>query len=336
MLSNVGFSPGPIDGLFGNLTEGAVTDFQRYAKISVDGIAGPQTYNALVDHGALGITTPPPPTKEEIIASRSQVLNSEAGSKPSSGSSVKTLVSNLEKLEKDTKKYLTFDSIGRINNYSLEFIRSSTYVGGQWNKAAGKINDKYITYIDKNDKKVANFFDSTGKGAILKDPVTGKDIDFIHLSATLDVYTSYTYVPGFLGGWGGDMQSAVRNLVDVTKDSNKSSVLNSTAKNYNFSTSDILADIDAANMSQMMKHTNASFSSIVETYYSKNGGAYNRFSIFVESFGGEWAFKKAVNLAMDIPTNLKNSKKYGKPTVKQEDAIANAFADYIISQARKE
>ncbi|TCS82463.1 putative peptidoglycan binding protein [Tepidibacillus fermentans] len=89
MLKNVGFSPGPIDGNFGPLTEGAVIDFQRYAHITVDGIAGPQTYRALVKYGGLGGSTggesgrqevtPPPPTKEEIIAMRSSYFRSVAG-----------------------------------------------------------------------------------------------------------------------------------------------------------------------------------------------------------------------------------------------------------------
>ncbi|TCS82465.1 putative peptidoglycan binding protein [Tepidibacillus fermentans] len=89
MLKNVGFSPGPIDGNFGPLTEGAVIDFQRYVHITVDGIAGPQTYRALVKYGGLGGSTggesgrqevtPPPPTKEEIIAMRSSYFRSVAG-----------------------------------------------------------------------------------------------------------------------------------------------------------------------------------------------------------------------------------------------------------------
>lgn len=46
-LRNAGFSPGPIDGVFGRQTEQAVRAFQRFARIQVDGVAGRQTFGRL-------------------------------------------------------------------------------------------------------------------------------------------------------------------------------------------------------------------------------------------------------------------------------------------------
>jgi DNA invertase Pin-like site-specific DNA recombinase len=46
-LRRVGSRPGPIDGLFGPLTEGAVRRFQQGARLQVDGIVGPRTNRAL-------------------------------------------------------------------------------------------------------------------------------------------------------------------------------------------------------------------------------------------------------------------------------------------------
>ncbi|GAE24708.1 hypothetical protein JCM9140_656 [Halalkalibacter wakoensis JCM 9140] len=48
-LDELGFHPGPIDGIFGPQTEDAVMRFQRSASILVDGIVGPQTREALRD-----------------------------------------------------------------------------------------------------------------------------------------------------------------------------------------------------------------------------------------------------------------------------------------------
>lgn len=44
-----GFSPGPIDGIFGPKTEDAVKRFQERHGLEVDGIAGPKTMAAFED-----------------------------------------------------------------------------------------------------------------------------------------------------------------------------------------------------------------------------------------------------------------------------------------------
>lgn len=46
-LKNLGYDVGNVDGIFGAKTEAALKEFQRDAGISVDAIAGPQTYAAL-------------------------------------------------------------------------------------------------------------------------------------------------------------------------------------------------------------------------------------------------------------------------------------------------
>lgn len=46
-LSDMGFDPGRVDGIFGPLTEDAVREFQRNIGLPVDGLCGPQTTLAL-------------------------------------------------------------------------------------------------------------------------------------------------------------------------------------------------------------------------------------------------------------------------------------------------
>jgi len=46
-LLGKGFSPGPIDGIYGPQTERTVREFQQSVGITVDGIAGPETFTAL-------------------------------------------------------------------------------------------------------------------------------------------------------------------------------------------------------------------------------------------------------------------------------------------------
>jgi len=51
-LETRGFSPGPVDGLYGRTTEAAVREFQASQGLKVDGIVGPRTWSALFsDHG---------------------------------------------------------------------------------------------------------------------------------------------------------------------------------------------------------------------------------------------------------------------------------------------
>src|SRR3712207_744141 len=50
-LGELGFRPGPVDGLFGPRTERAVLAFQRTHGLAVDGIVGPQTRTHLRYHG---------------------------------------------------------------------------------------------------------------------------------------------------------------------------------------------------------------------------------------------------------------------------------------------
>lgn len=48
LLRRVGDAPGPIDGLYGPLTAGAVQRFQQEHALTVDGVVGPQTRGRLV------------------------------------------------------------------------------------------------------------------------------------------------------------------------------------------------------------------------------------------------------------------------------------------------
>ena len=54
-LNNLGYSPGPVDGRYGPLTEDAVIGFQATHDLRVDGIAGPMTLAALGSLGMPGV-----------------------------------------------------------------------------------------------------------------------------------------------------------------------------------------------------------------------------------------------------------------------------------------
>ncbi len=61
-LGAAGFSPGPVDGVFGPKTNAAVVAFQRARGLEVDGIVGPKTWGALLRGGAQPPPRPAPVT----------------------------------------------------------------------------------------------------------------------------------------------------------------------------------------------------------------------------------------------------------------------------------
>jgi peptidoglycan hydrolase-like protein with peptidoglycan-binding domain len=49
VLEDLGYEVGPIDGIFGSLTEAGVKAFQENMSLTVDGLVGPETKAALAD-----------------------------------------------------------------------------------------------------------------------------------------------------------------------------------------------------------------------------------------------------------------------------------------------
>lgn len=68
MLSAVGYSPGPIDGVFGPQTTSAVKAFQSAKGLMPDGIVGPNTWALLLQLTAPAPAFVPPLPKKPIPA----------------------------------------------------------------------------------------------------------------------------------------------------------------------------------------------------------------------------------------------------------------------------
>lgn len=66
-LTGLGYSPGPVDGIYGPYTVSAVKAFQAANGLTVDGITGPETWGVLNK-----VTSPPlfaPPTQPTPVVS---------------------------------------------------------------------------------------------------------------------------------------------------------------------------------------------------------------------------------------------------------------------------
>ncbi len=83
-LTQLGYDPGPVDGVFGSKTEEAVKSFQRDRGLTPDGIVGPQTLEAmgLTEKQALeGISQ----LSEKDLDLLIRIINAEARGEPFEG-----------------------------------------------------------------------------------------------------------------------------------------------------------------------------------------------------------------------------------------------------------
>jgi peptidoglycan hydrolase-like protein with peptidoglycan-binding domain len=78
-LQNLGYNPGPIDGILGPKTEAAIRDFQAARGLIVDGIVGPQTQSALEQSvsESQGLSFETLPKMEDMVFSDLEDLGAE-------------------------------------------------------------------------------------------------------------------------------------------------------------------------------------------------------------------------------------------------------------------
>lgn len=219
----------------------------------------------------------------------------------------------------------------------LQYVRKNTYNDNKWKLAAGTINQDFINYVNSKNPVLSNYDFSEIK---ILDEKTNSYIDFIHMCAALNsnLY-SYSFVPSEFSGWAGDLVSLMEQI--ITYDTNKtetelityaSELLGSLGKTSSlFGMPDLLADIDALNISKLNYNT---FYELIINYYYNN--PLDREKTFKQNLNND-IYRSVLSSFTDTKGNLiisqllSNSsyKKYQTNPDKYNHIIATVFDNYF-------
>ncbi|HCC01324.1 MAG TPA: hypothetical protein DEP60_01345 [Ruminococcaceae bacterium] len=214
------------------------------------------------------------------------------------------ILQGIRQLESYISRYTGYADCADTKVIIMYYLQESKYNNIFW-KVLGidsLPNSKRVSWFPlhiPSPKAILEDLDYTGdyfkkyKLANIIDPKTGHEIDFTYMMASCDAHYNYEDnimgIPIELASWGGDLETL---LADVAVDCDYSTDASEIQKSVNlllatdsekssFSQSDMLADVDAINLSQ--KFQSESFSDAFKQYY-EDGQEYNRFTSFVSKY----------------------------------------------------
>jgi hypothetical protein len=200
-------------------------------------------------------------------------------------------INNLKKLEMLIEESRAFyPAIPDNAVVAMNILRGQGgYTGVDWTYIAGITYSDIAVYVKYEVPTLLDYF-STKKTLVTPG---GSTIDIAHFMVTLSgqyYYTSFDTVQ--LSGWAGDLQSVIYDLKRETwksPEKDKKAIAKilcgstSTSMGSHFKLRDMIADVDARNISQQYS-TSTRLSTMLTNYYS--GNESQRYSIFVNSYGG--------------------------------------------------
>ena len=257
------------------------------------------------------------------------------------------LFSNIDMLYSLASQYTNNKELA--NQLVFQFIRQNKYNGSKWNIVAGQVDKKFVEYVTKLKPELVKYF---AGDVFINDP-SGDKVDFIHFAATINalLYDSKgaqafivteTHLDN-LAGWAGDLQTLIKEVLKDTKNSNDySTVYKSTSKlmgevGTTFSMSDLLADVDAVNIRELLG--SASIGDVFRSYYGS--GYKTRYTDFVGSVASKVDKKSFRGWVDDYTNDYYYVKKWPllegiNVTNNQSWGIRDAFTDYIWGKVQTE
>ena len=214
-------------------------------------------------------------------------------------------LSNIEKLNILAKEYKkNNDTLNTEAELCLQYIRRNRYNNESWAATAGDINADFTDNYVKQSPYASDLENYQFKAII--DPITGYEIDFVHLSATLNTMIYQQSISNYLSsfaGYAGDLTTLMAQVIRLDNENIEGKPINydellTYAKNLiettnkefksTFDMEDFIADLDAVILYSINNFNDSSeelqLYNALNNYYSQvSSNLNNRKSNFISS-----------------------------------------------------
>lgn len=170
----------------------------------------------------------------------------------------------VQKIEEFSYNYNNSDH----QNRALKYMRGERYGDMYWSTLLGGSDADFEAYVVENESELG-LSDLRSLDKIII-PITHEDLDFIHLTATLDGILNGSAEVADLAGWAGDLCQLVKDFSNSSLDaiSLYDAVIDSFNKTGSFGEADVCADLDAVNIAKIYNESGLkSLYLVMEDYY---------------------------------------------------------------------
>lgn len=202
------------------------------------------------------------------------------------------VIKKIKKLEEISTQYNIDNNLTSNSQIrTMQYIRQARYATSQWNTFGGTIESNFSEYVEANqDEYDLSSLQTLSNFTI---PNTNEKVDFVHMIAIMNVVLLKgldNNIINDLVGWGGDLCQLVlelksKNLTDENLTSTAYSLLGNNSSS--FSSSDLLADIDAINIAKLYSTfvSNKSISNAIQQYYNSiNTNNHRKTEFLINAF----------------------------------------------------
>lgn len=231
-----------------------------------------------------------------------------------------------------------------VTQLCLQYIRKDKYNNTSWNLAAGSINTQFIDFVEQNNKQLFNYKFQNSK-------IQDSNVDFVHMCAALNaILYEQSLLPSEYSGWAGDLVTLMGQVIKYDKNAKKGkdelvsyaeSLIGANNSNTMFGKQDLIADIDAVNLSKM--DTQSFYTLIIEYYYKENDIRKNRgeefktyicdqeqtttiYEVVLKNFNRNYI---SMSVLLENTYNTNVAKQYRENSEKYIEIMAKAFDNYF-------